>query len=33
VGEHARGSTELQERDILALGDRAGKLRLHLDDI
>ena len=33
VGEHARGGAELQKRDILALGDRAGKLRLHLDDI
>ena len=33
VGEHAGGGAELQQRDILALGDRAGELRLHLDDV
>src|SRR4029078_4908038 len=32
-GERARGGAELQQRDILALGDRAGELRLHLDDV
>ena len=32
VREHAGGGAELQQRDVLALGDRAGKLRLHLDD-
>ena len=33
MGEHAGGGAELQQRDILALGDRAGELRLHLDDV
>ena len=33
VGEHARSGAELQQRDVLALGDRAGELRLHLDDV
>ena len=33
VREHARRGAELQQRDILALGDRAGELRLHLDDV
>ncbi len=33
VGEHARGGAELQQRDVLALGDRARQLRLHLDDV
>ena len=33
VGEHARGGAELEERDVLALGDRVGELRLHLDDL
>src|SRR6266511_1756445 len=32
VGEHAGGGTELQQRDILALGDRIRELRLHLGD-
>ena len=31
--EHAGGGAELQQRDVLALGDRAGELRLHLDDV
>ena len=33
VREHAGGGAELQQRDVLALGDRAGELRLHLDDV
>ena len=33
VREHARGGAELQQRDVLALGHRAGELRLHLDDV
>src|ERR1700733_5433850 len=33
VGEHARGGSKLQQRDILALGDRAGELRLHFDNV
>ena len=33
VGQHAGGGAELQQRDVLALGDRAGKLRLHFDDV
>ena len=33
VREHARGGAELQQRDVLALGDRARELRLHLDDV
>ncbi len=33
VGEHAGGGAELQERDVLALGDRVGELRLHLLDL
>src|ERR1700722_5724086 len=33
VGEHARGGAELQQRDVLALGLGAGKLRLALDDL
>src|SRR6266852_6278252 len=31
--ENARGGAELQERNILALGDGAGKLRLHLHNV
>ena len=31
--EHAGGGAELQQRDILALGDGAGELRLHLHNI
>ena len=30
--QHAGGGAELQQRDVLALGDRARELRLHLDD-
>ena len=33
VGEHARGGAELQQRDVLALGDGARELRLHLVDL
>src|SRR4029077_19037746 len=33
MGKHARGRPELQQRDILALGDRTGKLWLHFDDV
>ena len=33
VGEHARGGAELEQRDVLAFGDRVGELRLHLDDL
>ncbi len=33
VREHARGGAELQQRNVFALGDRAGELRLHLDDL
>src|SRR6478672_6155317 len=33
VGQHARGRAELQQRDVLALRDGAGKLRLNLDDV
>ncbi len=33
VGEHARSRPELQQCDILALGDGAGKLRLHFDNV
>ena len=32
VGEHAGGGAELQQRDVLALGDRARQLRLDFDD-
>src|SRR6266478_4915703 len=31
--EHAGGGAELQQRDILALGDGAGELRLHLHNV
>ncbi len=31
--QHARGGAELQQRDVLALGNRALELRLHLDDL
>ena len=31
--EHARGGAELQQRNVLALGDRARSLRLNLDDL
>ena len=31
--QHAGRGAELQQRDVLALGDRAGELRLHVDDI
>ena len=33
VRQHAGGGAELQQRDVLALGHRAGELRLHLDDL
>ncbi len=33
VREHAGGGAELQQRDVLALGDRARGLRLDLDDL
>src|SRR6266446_9171111 len=33
VRKYAGGGAELQQRDILALGDGTGELRLHLDDI
>src|SRR4029077_1164305 len=33
LGEHARGGAELQQRDVLALGDRARGLWLDLDDL
>src|SRR3981081_624185 len=31
--KHAGGGAELQQRNILAFGDGAGELRLHLHDI
>ena len=33
LGEHAGGGAELQQRDVLALGDRARGLRLDFDDL
>jgi hypothetical protein len=33
VGEHTGSGAELQQRDVLAFGNGAGKLRLHLDDL
>mgnify|MGYP006920630455 CR=1 FL=1 len=33
VRQHAGGGAELQKRDVLAFGDRARKLRLHLDNV
>ena len=33
VRQHAGRGAELQQRDVLALGHRAGQLRLHLDDV
>ncbi len=32
VREHPRGGAELEQRDVLALGDRVRQLRLHLGD-
>src|SRR5262249_57035589 len=33
VGEHAGGGAELQECDVLALGNRIRELRLHFRDV
>ena len=33
LGEHSRSGAELQQRDVLALGDRARGLRLDFDDL
>jgi hypothetical protein len=33
MGEHAGRSAELKQRDVLALGDGAGQLRLNIDDV
>src|SRR4029077_7671965 len=33
MGENAGGGTKLQKRNVFALGDGAGELRLHLDDV
>src|SRR4051794_33501422 len=33
VRQYTGGSAELEERDVLTLGERAGELRLHLNDL
>ena len=33
MGENAGGGAKLQKRNIFTLGDGAGELRLHLDDV